>query len=122
MGITLGTYRLAAGTTVMISFYGMHRSPRYWTDAAIFNPDRFAAAADPPWPRHAFMPFSIGQHRCIGASLALAESVLVLAQLARRFEFTLPSGPSSPGELQPIVGMTHYPKPFHLHVKKRTVA
>jgi cytochrome P450 len=118
-GVMLGAYRIPAGTTVMISFYGMHRSPRYWADAATFNPDRFAAAADPPWPRHAFMPFSIGQHRCIGANLAMAEAVLVLAELARRFAFALPSGLV---EVRALAGLTHYPRPFHLNVKKRTAA
>jgi cytochrome P450 len=117
--VSLGAYRIPAGTTVMLSFYGVHRSPRYWGDPERFDPDRFAAAADPPWPRHAFMPFSIGQHRCIGASLAVAEAVLVLAQLGRRFAFALPPGTA---EVQPVTGMTHYPRPFHLHVTPRVAA
>lgn len=115
--VTLGAYRIPAGTTVIMSFYGLHRSPRYWADPETFDPDRFAAGADPHWPRHAFMPFSIGQHRCIGANLAVAEAVLVLAELTRRFALILPPGL---GEVHPVTGMTHYPKPFHLHVTRRT--
>ena len=116
---SLGGYRIPAGTTVMFSFYGLHRSPRYWPAPATFDPDRFDPAVGRSWPKLAYMPFSIGQHRCIGANLAIAEATLALAEMARRVELHLPPGMA---ELQPVNGLTHFPKPFELLLTPRSPA
>ena len=39
------------------------------------------------YPKGAYIPFGAGPHTCVGASFAVAESVLIIARLARRYEF-----------------------------------
>jgi cytochrome P450 len=41
--------------------------------------------------KFAYLPFGAGPRVCVGASLALTESALVLATLMQRFRFTLAS-------------------------------
>lgn len=67
----------------MVPIWAMHRSHRHWEDPEAFRPDRFGTRAAPRHP--AFMPFSVGPRSCIGASFALYEARMVLADLLRRF-------------------------------------
>jgi cytochrome P450 len=39
--------------------------------------------------RFTFLPFGIGRHVCIGAQLAMSESILAIASLVRRFTIGL---------------------------------
>ena len=50
------------------------------------QPDRFASPDTREAQRCAYMPFSMGARVCVGASFALQEAALVLAEIVRRFE------------------------------------
>jgi cytochrome P450 len=69
-----------------------HHDARYFPDPDAFVPERFA----PPSaiPRYAYLPFGAGPHVCIGAQLAMLEAVLVVATVARRWQFTAQRGAS----------------------------
>ena len=41
-------------------------------------------------PANAYLPFGIGPRACIGRRFAMMEGPLILAELARQFEFELP--------------------------------
>lgn len=114
--VTLGGYTIPAGTNLMLSIYGVHRSPRYWPEPEKFDPDRFAPDAAARRHPKAFMPFSVGKRRCIGAGFAMAEAVLVLANLVRRFRFRLAVAGQT---VKPVVGPTNYPEPFQLALDPR---
>ena len=78
------------GETVVIPIYVMHRSERYWSDAKIFDPSRFIAQPKLMSPKNPFyLPFGAGHRVCIGASFAMMESMLLLANLLRSFEICL---------------------------------
>jgi cytochrome P450 len=70
-----------------------HLDPRWWTDPARFDPDRFA----PPRSEHrrhpmCFHPFGSGAHKCIGMNFA---DIMVKAFLHRfvcSFAFSTPPG------------------------------
>ena len=96
-------YRLPAGTNVVVSQWVMHRDARYYPDPQRFDPNRWrdeiAGRRSPP--KFAYLPFGAGPRVCVGASLALTESALVLATLMQHFRFSLAS--AEPVEAFPSV-------------------
>jgi thromboxane-A synthase/cytochrome P450 family 3 subfamily A len=93
-GLSLGGYSIPDGTTVMVATYSIQRDPAYWPKADTFLPERWLkgheelAATNP----HAYLPFGSGARMCIGYRFALQEARLTLAQLYRRFTFSLEAG------------------------------
>lgn len=83
---TLGGYPIAAGTSVLCSPYLVHHDPHAWEEPERFDPERFAEGNSQPRSRHAFMPFGLGQHMCIGQHLALLEGPLALARIVQRWD------------------------------------
>jgi cytochrome P450 len=81
----VGETRIPAGATVLLVTYATHRHPDFWDDPGRFDPDRFLPDAVAARHRHAYVPFGTGQRACIGRHLAMLETPLVLAMLARRF-------------------------------------
>jgi unspecific monooxygenase len=79
---------VAAGTTITISPWVLHRHHARWHAPDAFDPERFAPGAPPP-ERYAYMPFGAGARICVGAQFALTEAVLVLARLLGRFRIRL---------------------------------
>lgn len=74
------------GTNLLLSIFGMQRDPALWTDADEFRPQRFL---DDAWPKHAFMPFIVGKHTCIGNHFALTEMIIALAMIVQRYRLSL---------------------------------
>jgi cytochrome P450 len=81
----VGGTRIPAGATVLLVTYATHRHPEFWNDPERFDPDRFLPEAVAKRHRHAYVPFGTGQRACVGRHLAMLETPLVLAMLARRF-------------------------------------
>ncbi len=98
--------RIKAGDIVMPYFYGAHRHPDFWDKPNEFDPDRFSAersAGRNPW---SYVPFSAGQRQCIGNTFSLVETVVLLAQLLRRFDVEVQPGA---GEVKPLAIVTVRP-------------
>jgi len=85
----VGGYRLRAGTNVVISQWVLHRDPRFYPEPDRFHPGRWR---ENNLPKFAYLPFGAGPRVCVGASLALTESALVLATLMQHFRFSLVPG------------------------------
>jgi cytochrome P450 len=100
----IGDLDLPRRSLVMIAPWVVHRHHAFWTDPGAFNPARFMPDA-PPAPRFAFMPFGAGPRICVGAQFAMAEAVLVLASLVRRFRITL----DDPRPVMPVAIVTTQP-------------
>ncbi|MCB2078693.1 MAG: cytochrome P450 [Novosphingobium sp.] len=83
----LGGFRLMKGHTVTISFYAMHRHRKFWNEADTFDPDRFLPERLGNNP--AYMPFGTGPRMCIAAQFALAEIIVVVAQLLAELELAV---------------------------------
>ncbi|MEO3790202.1 cytochrome P450 [Nonomuraea sp. B10E15] len=78
-----------AGTTVLLSVYGTHRSPEHWTDPEAYDPRRFLDDTRNKRHKHAFLPFGGGRRMCIGKGLAMATLVTAVAMLSQRYRLRL---------------------------------
>jgi cytochrome P450 len=88
----IGPRRLKRGALVMVSPWTLHRHRDYWEDPHAFRPERFLPAQEKALNGDAYIPFGQGPHTCVGAGFAQTESVLIIARLLRRFQFTLLPG------------------------------
>lgn len=80
-GFTLAGERVAAGSSVYIPVYAIHRHATLWDEPDRFDPDRFEPEAVKARHRYAYLPFGAGPRICIGLSFALLEAAAVLATL-----------------------------------------
>ena len=111
--VVLGGQRLAAGTRVLVPIYVIHRHRSIWREPDVFDPDRFADAAQIARPRYAFMPFGAGPRMCVGASFAMIEATVIMATLVRAARFETVGDPPP----EPVTGITLTPdRPLLLKV------
>lgn len=90
-------YRVAAGTTIFMSQWVVHRDSRFFEEPEDFRPNRWAGDLPKRLPKFAYFPFGGGPRVCIGSSFAFMEAILVLATIAPRFRMTLvPGHPVTP--------------------------
>ena len=82
---SFGGYRAPAGSYLAITIYAIHRHPDFWPDPERFDPDRFDPDRSESRHSYSYIPFAAGPRACIGASMAMLEIQLVLAQLIQRF-------------------------------------
>ncbi len=76
------------GAQVIVSPWHMGRNERIWPDPHDFRPARWQESETRAHARDGYLPFSAGPRVCTGAGFAMAEAVLILATLLRRFRFT----------------------------------
>jgi cytochrome P450 len=103
---SIASFRIPAGSTVVISPYVLHRHPGFWSDPERFDPTRFTEAASTGHFPNAYLPFGAGPHQCIGNNFALLEARIILATLLQRFRVGLV--PGQPVEPKP--GITLRPR------------
>jgi cytochrome P450/NADPH-cytochrome P450 reductase len=83
-------YTIKKGTVIFIRFPIMHYSPKYWTDAEVFNPDRWdLLEAQENFRNGTFIPFSTGPRKCIGHNFGLFEAKLAFVALLKTFDIEL---------------------------------
>ncbi|TCO77076.1 cytochrome P450 [Chromatocurvus halotolerans] len=102
---TVGPRRLRRGALVMISPWTLHRHSGYWDEPHAFRPERFLPENESSIQPGTYIPFGNGPHTCVGAGFALAESLLIIARLARRFTFTV----QDPQRVRPAARLTTRP-------------
>lgn len=74
------------GTTLLISFFEIHRNSGYWKTPEIFNPMRFKKGAKSHSDH--YFPFGAGPRMCIGSNFAMYEMVLVVNKLIKNYKLT----------------------------------
>lgn len=97
----MGEARLKRGDLVLMAQAVMHSDPRFWTDPACFDPDRWTPEAEAARPKFAYFPFGGGPRVCIGEQFAWMEEMLLLAALGQQWKMRL-----APGQVvatQPII-------------------
>jgi cytochrome P450 len=94
-------YQIKKGNSLNIPIYAIHRHPDFWEHPNEFYPEHFLPEAVKQRDKFAYMPFSLGQHRCIGEYFALMEIQMVLMRFYKSFKVELTS--DEPMEFTPLV-------------------
>jgi cytochrome P450 len=93
-------YLLPKGALVFLSPWAIHRLPEYWPDPLAFDPDRWTQD-DPRRLHGSYLPFSLGQRKCIGDMFAMVEAQLILTTVLQRVHVSLVPGQSF--EPEPVI-------------------
>ncbi|GAB6025376.1 Cytochrome P450 2 sub R member 1 [Chamberlinius hualienensis] len=111
-------HKILKGTTCIQNIYAVHHDPNLWDDPESIKPERFLDENNkvkcPPY----YMPFSIGQRKCLGEPLADMLLKLVFSYLIHQFAFNFPKDMPKP-TLEHVVGLTVQPPPFSLFLQPR---
>ena len=99
-------HEISAGDNVVIPIHALHRMADYWEDPDTFCPERFAPDRLTREQRKAYIPFSAGQRKCMGANFATVEMLTALAVAAPRVRLGL--APGHPVEI--AASVTQYPR------------
>ena len=83
--VTLGPYRIPAGSHVFFSQYVMHRSAEFFPDPLRFDPTRHTPENKAGRNKFVYFPFGGGARQCIGESFAWMEGILAIATIASRW-------------------------------------
>jgi cytochrome P450 len=84
----LGEHHLLPGELVSIWPWIIHRHKGLWSDPDVFDPQRFAPDRNIHRHRFQYLPFGAGPRTCVGARLAMAESLTILAIWLSRWRFS----------------------------------
>jgi cytochrome P450 len=92
--VSLGGYRVPAGTTVVLPPWVCHRDGQFWQQPDAFRPRRWldgtggdgsdGEAGDGDRPTYAYFPYGGGPRHCLGARLADQTLRTVVATVCRR--------------------------------------
>ena len=88
----IGQKQVAAGDTIILNAWILHRHRRIWDEPDSFVPERFMPGGAGPPSRYAYVPFGIGPRVCTGAAFGQTEAIICLATLAQRFQLRLRPG------------------------------
>jgi cytochrome P450 len=81
----LGDYYLPPNAALILSPYVTHRTPAYWENPEVFDPERFAPQPVAERRSDVYYPFGLGQRLCIGSNLSLLEQQLIIAMVAQKY-------------------------------------
>lgn len=80
-----------------------HHMEEWWDDPFRWDPERFAEPrSEHRRHSHSYVPFSGGEHVCLGLRFAEMQVRSVLFQLVRRYRWTVPEGYRMPVQQAPI--------------------
>ena len=83
-----GDLDIKKGTTILISFFEVHRNSKFWKDAEKFNPERFNSISKKElsdW----YYPFGTGPRMCVGSNLAMYEMMVVIVEVVKKYHICL---------------------------------
>jgi cytochrome P450 len=116
--VTLGPYRIPAGSHVFFSQYVMHRSAEFFPDPLRFDPSRHSPENKAGRDKFVYFPFGGGARQCIGESFAWMEGILAIATIASRWRMRY----LDPAPPVPQARITLRPRdPMHMHLLHRFV-
>lgn len=81
----LGEFNIKKDTLIGVSFYELHRNPKYWENPDCFNPDRFLGEQKKQSMQY-FYPFGAGPRMCIGAGFAIYEMSLAISYIVKKYK------------------------------------
>jgi cytochrome P450 len=102
----LAGVKIKPGSMVVIAPYVLHRHRMLWNRPDVFDPTRFLGSARDAIPKYTYLPFGVGPRICIGSPFALQEATIVVATVARHFDFAMAPGQN----VWPVLKVTLRPK------------
>ncbi|HEU5355932.1 MAG TPA: cytochrome P450 [Actinocrinis sp.] len=112
--VQLGDTPVAAGTQVLLNFYGLHRDPAVYPDPGRFDPGRWRDP-DPALLRGRYLPFGLGSRGCIGEAFAWSLMLSTIAVTVSQYSFT-----AQPGVVvRPVARTTLHPDTVPLLLEAR---
>ncbi|QBZ96825.1 cytochrome P450 [Flavobacterium sangjuense] len=78
-------YHIKEKTLIGVSFYELHRNPKYWKNPEDFNPERFLGEQKKESYKF-FYPFGAGPRMCIGLGFAMYEMSLTLSYIVKKYK------------------------------------
>ncbi|KAJ4712450.1 Cytochrome P450 [Melia azedarach] len=93
--IKIQGYDIPAGTQVIINYWTIGRDPALWDQPEEFRPERFLnSSLDFHGRDFRFIPFGAGRRGCPGIQFGMRIAELALANLLKKFDWSLPAGVS----------------------------
>ncbi|WP_228526506.1 MULTISPECIES: cytochrome P450 [unclassified Flavobacterium] len=80
---TLAGFNIKKETLIGVSFYELHRNPKYWENPDKFDPERFLGDQKKISMQY-FYPFGAGPRMCIGSGFAIYEMCLTIAHIIKK--------------------------------------
>jgi len=81
----LGKFTIKKDTLIGVSFYELHRNPKYWENPNQFDPNRFLGEQKKHSMQY-FYPFGAGPRMCIGAGFAIYEMCLAISYIIKKYK------------------------------------
>ncbi|GGE97916.1 cytochrome P450 [Flavobacterium limi] len=78
-------FNIKKGTLIGVSFYELHRNPKYWENPNEFIPERFLGEQKKKSLQY-FYPFGAGPRMCIGTGFAIYEMCLTLSYIVKKYK------------------------------------
>ncbi len=111
----IGDYYVPSGSTIFISPYVIHHSPRCFTSPEKFLPERYSEALVKHGGAYASLPFGAGRFAASEQSFMLALAKPVLALMAQHYQLT----PATTGTPQIEAGLSLRPVGLNLRRDQR---
>ncbi|KAJ3642767.1 hypothetical protein Zmor_025523 [Zophobas morio] len=111
------SFVIEEGMIVILSLYGLHRDPKYFTDPDCFKPERFLDAKKDSF-KYVFMPFGEGQRACLGQRFGSLQVKIGVAYIIRNFEISVNGKTQLPIKYDPVYILTLPKEPVWLDFKK----
>ncbi|KAL0763579.1 hypothetical protein Bca101_079730 [Brassica carinata] len=98
--VKINGYDIPPKTQILLNVWTIGRDPGRWTDPEAFIPERFAnTCVDIKGQSFELLPFGSGRRMCPGMPMAVASLELGLLSLLYFFDWILPEGMISEGEI-----------------------
>ncbi|WP_289664916.1 cytochrome P450 [Flavobacterium panacagri] len=81
---SLVQFKIKKNTLIGVSFYELHRNPKYWENPDEFIPERFLGDQKKESMQY-FYPFGAGPRMCIGTGFAIYEMCLTISQIVKKY-------------------------------------
>nr|VFJ54201.1 MAG: Cytochrome P450 [Candidatus Kentron sp. DK] len=111
--------KLDKDTILFINYYSTTRDERYWPEPELFDPKRFLDKEGKMnrAQTEKFLPFGIGQHKCLASNWAQVAMLTFFATLVARCRFEM--APSTPKRLGQHAGVFLVPHNYELIATRR---
>ncbi|XP_051809807.1 cytochrome P450 2J2-like [Acanthochromis polyacanthus] len=115
--VQLGGYTIPQGVKIVPNLTSVMFDKDKWKTPFTFNPGHFLNKEGKFVKPEPFIPFSVGQRRCLGENLARMELFLLFTSFMQNFTFSMPAGVKPSVDF--VFGVTLGPKNYEIFVTSR---